>query len=103
MINLHYRDLIEAPEANTEFWKLTPKKVEKVKLKASIPGHKEVQWPTDAKLKKLVWAKPLSRLAVDLDVSDSAIRKRCKQHGIELPKNGHWQREFQRAKSGPHV
>ena len=44
-------------------------------------------------------AKPLSRLAVDLNVSDSAIRKRCKQRGIELPKNGHWQREFQRAKA----
>ncbi|MFT6059016.1 MAG: hypothetical protein ACJAU9_000521 [Lentimonas sp.] len=25
---------------------------------------------------------------------------RCKQHGIELPKNGHGQREFQKAKAG---
>ena len=100
MINLHYRDLIEDPESGVEFWKLTPKKIEKVELKADIPGYKEVDWPTDAKLKKLVWQKPLSRLALDLDVSDNAIRKRCKQHGIELPKNGHWQREFQKAKAG---
>jgi hypothetical protein len=34
-----------------------------------------------------------------LNASGTAIRKRCKQHGMELPKNGHWQREFQQAKS----
>jgi site-specific recombinase XerD len=100
MINQHYRDVIDDPEVIDEFWELTPEAVEQVKDKIEFKGKRIVEWPTDAQLKKLVWAKPLSRLAIDLDVSDSAIRKRCKQHDIELPKNGHWQRGFQRTKSG---
>ena len=99
MINQHYRDVIDDPEVIVEFWELSPETIEKVKDKIEFKGKRIVEWPTDTKLKKLVWQKPLSRLALDLKVSDSAIRKRCKQHGIELPKNGHWQREFQRAKS----
>jgi hypothetical protein len=99
MINQHYRDVIDDPEVITDFWALSPKAIEEVEIEIELKGKRIVDWPTDAKLKKLVWAKPLSRLALDLDISDNAIRKRCKQHGIELPKNGHWQREFQRAKS----
>ena len=99
MINQHYRDVVDDPEVITEFWELSPETIEKVKDKIEFKGKRIIEWPTDTQLKKLVWAKPLSRLAVDLNVSDSAIRKRCKLHGIELPKNGHWQREFQRAKA----
>lgn len=105
MINQHYRDVVDDQKMVKKLWSLTPGKLSEVKVDLGTSREKNtlIEWPTDAKLKKLVWAKLLSRLALDLDVSDSAIRKRCKQHGIELPKNGHWQREFQRAKSGPHV
>jgi hypothetical protein len=99
MINQHYRDTIDDEEEVATFWDLTPAKISNVELPEDLNQQEFREWPTDAQLKKLVWAKPLSRLALDLNVSDSAIRKRCKQHGIELPKNGHWQREFQRAKS----
>jgi integrase len=100
MINQHYRDTIDDEEEVAAFWDLTPAKISTVELPEDIKQQDFKEWPTDAKLKKLVRAKPLSRLALDLNVSDSAIRKRCKQHDIELPKNGHWQREFQKAKSG---
>jgi hypothetical protein len=102
MINQHYRDVVDDAEQMKKFWKLTPKELNEVEVKLGTSRKKNtpIEWPTDAKLKKLVWQKPLSRLALDLNVSDSAIRKRCNQHDIELPKNGHWQREFQRAKSG---
>jgi hypothetical protein len=100
MINQHYRDTIDDEEEVAAFWGLTPAKVSTVELPEDIKQQDFKEWPTDATLKKLVWQKPLSRLALDLNVSDSAIRKRCKQHGIELPKNGHWQREFQKAKAG---
>ena len=98
MIDSHYREVIEETEHVTLFWSLTPGMIKDAKIQIELPpASQKVTWPTDTKLKKLVWAKPLSRLAVDLNVSDNAIRKRCKQHGIELPKNGHWQRQHSRA------
>ena len=102
MINQHYRDVVDDAKQVKKFWKLTPEELNgvEVKLGTSRKKNTPIEWPNDTELKTLVWQKPLSRLALDLDVSDSAIRKRCKQHGIELPKNGHWQREFQRTKSG---
>jgi integrase len=94
MINQHYRDVIDDKKIVAEFWNLTPEKLSDVKvdLGQSKQKNKLIKWPTDAKLKKLVWEKPLSRLAEDLKCTDQAIRKRCRTRGIDLPKNGHWQR-----------
>ncbi|WP_309398565.1 tyrosine-type recombinase/integrase [Cerasicoccus maritimus] len=92
MVTLHYRDVIEDPQDVIEFWSMSPEAVEDVKLKGKLPEKHTVLWPDDAALKKLVWEKPLSHLAKDLGSSDNAIRKRCLKRGIELPKNGHWQR-----------
>jgi integrase len=93
MINRHYRDVIDEEDDINEFWELTPGKAKLVKLKGSLNQQEFKEWPADKDLKKLVWEKPLSHLAKDLGVSDSAIRKRCKKNGIDLPKNGHWQRQ----------
>ena len=49
-----------------------------------------IDWPTDTKLAKLVFTKPLIHLAKDLGVSDNAIKKRCKRKNIKLPGRGYW-------------
>lgn len=53
----------------------------------------KVSWPSNKHLLELVWSRPLSTLSVELGVSDTAIRKRCKKLGLALPPFGHWQRE----------
>lgn len=47
-------------------------------------------WPSNTELERLVWAKPVSSLAIEIGVSGSAIKKRCKQLGIETPPRGFW-------------
>lgn len=91
VIDRHYRDVIDAPETVDAFWLLTPSQTLLEEVDLDLKNVRVVEWPTDARLRKMVWEKPLSRLAKDLGVSDNAIRKRCKQRSIELPKNGYWQ------------
>ncbi|MCP5536110.1 MAG: hypothetical protein H7A51_07710 [Akkermansiaceae bacterium] len=55
-----------------------------------LPSQTTVEWPSKAKLKKLVWEKPMIHVAADLGVSNTAIKKRCVKLGIELPPRGHW-------------
>ena len=45
------------------------------------------------KLKELVWTMPTMKIAELLNVSDSAITKRCKLFGIEKPPRGYWQQQ----------
>jgi len=52
----------------------------------------KIAWPVDAVLSMLVWEKALSTLARDFNVSDNAIRKRCKARDIILPPQGYWSR-----------
>jgi hypothetical protein len=52
--------------------------------------REKINWPEDEKLSKMVFEKPLIKLAEDLGVSDNAIKKRCKNKGIELPPRGFW-------------
>lgn len=47
---------------------------------------------TRSELFELVWAKPLVRVARQLGVSDTALRKVCKRHNLPVPARGHWQR-----------
>ena len=82
MINLHYRDLVENPEASDTFWGLTPGKVKDVELDIDLTGHAKIDWPSDSVLKALVRTKPLTVIANDLGVSDNAIRKRCQSRGV---------------------
>lgn len=47
--------------------------------------------PDKSTLEKLVWSMPSTKLAKRLGVSDSAIVKWCKKHGIKKPSRGYWQ------------
>jgi integrase len=92
MINQHYRDVVDDEEEVANYWKLTPEVIKNLVFEDDLNQRDFPEWPTDEELKKMVWDKPLSRLSKDLNVSDNAIRKRCKKHNIELPRNGHWQK-----------
>lgn len=52
--------------------------------------NNEKQWPSRDELEKLVWQKPLDTLAIELNVSDSAIIKRCRKLNITKPQQGYW-------------
>lgn len=51
---------------------------------------KEVFSIEEEMLKQLVWRYPLTKIAADYGVSETAVRKRCKKHGIERPPQGYW-------------
>jgi hypothetical protein len=47
---------------------------------------------TRQELYNLVWSKPMSRLALEYNISDNGLRKICKKFEIPLPLLGHWQK-----------
>ena len=72
------------------YWSLTPAKLAKEKIEVKLPRHDDREWPSKAKLKKLVWERALIHVAKDLGVSDVALKKHCVKQGIDLPARGHW-------------
>ena len=51
---------------------------------------KEVFSIEEETLKQLVWRYPLTKIAADYGVSETAVRKRCNKHGIKRPPQGYW-------------
>jgi integrase len=90
MMNRHYRDSIDDERTVTEFWNLTPSRLRAKPPKVDLELKRRVNWPDKAKLKKLVWEKPLSHIAKELGASDVALKKHCVKVCIELPRRGHW-------------
>lgn len=45
---------------------------------------------TRQELYELVWSKPITSLANELDIPGRVIREVCKKHEIPTPKQGHW-------------
>lgn len=66
----------------------------KIKAKKQIVVKYKAQWPTKDELKILVWEKPTSQIARELGVSDNAVAKMCKKHGIEKPARGYWAKKY---------
>lgn len=60
--------------------------------KGMLRGNADWRGLTKDALAGMVWTRPRSDLAVDLGVSDMAIRKRCIALGITQPPRGYWQR-----------
>jgi integrase len=96
MMDRHYRNVVDDPEALAEFWNLTPAKILAAKPKIKLPSTQGVAWPGKTALKKLVWQKPLVHAAADIGVSDVALKKHCVKLGIPLPPPGHWVRQRRR-------
>jgi hypothetical protein len=59
-------------------------------VECSDVGSRKVSRPSKEELEKLVWSKPTSQLAKELNVSDVAIGKWCKSEKIEKPPRGYW-------------
>ena len=53
-----------------------------------------------------VWSSPVTKVATEFGVSDTAVRKMCRRHGIPVPSRGYWAqvaagRTFPKPKLGP--
>lgn len=55
--------------------------------------HKFVH-PDRETLKRLVWDKPVSKIAKEFGVVDNTIHKLCKKYQIETPCRGYWQKLY---------
>ncbi len=47
-----------------------------------------------AEMTQMVWEMPTTKIAQIYGVSDKAIEKFCKKHGIEKPPRGYWARQY---------
>jgi 5-methylcytosine-specific restriction endonuclease McrA len=66
-------------------------KVPKIKTQKIRKSRKtKIKWPTKEELQKLIWEKPTIKIAKEFGVSDKAIEKQCKKHGISKPPRGYW-------------
>ena len=52
----------------------------------------KIRWPAPEELARLVDSMPVSALALQLGVSDNAVRKHCRSWGVPLKPRGHWAR-----------
>lgn len=55
---------------------------------------------TREELYRQVWARPVMQVAADYGVSNVALKKICRKHGIPVPARGHWQRKTAGKKVG---
>jgi integrase len=93
MMDRHYRDVIDDPGQVEDYWSLTPAKLAREKIQVKLPRKDDREWPSKARLKKMVWQRAMIHVAKDLGVSDVALKKHCVKAGIELPSRGYWVRE----------
>ncbi len=56
-------------------------------------NRNSIKWPSDQKLATLVWQMPSVAIASALNVSDSAVAKRCRKRGITKPAKGYWSKK----------
>jgi integrase len=84
----HYVGL--APQAQgIAFFELRPTKAE-YPLVTTADQAKQVDWPDDETLSRMVWEMPTTEVAFKIGVSDKAVWKRCKKRGIAKPPRGYW-------------
>lgn len=58
-------------------------------------SNRKIVRPTKDELEKLIWEKPLTELGKQFGVSDSAVKKWCKNYGItDLPNNSYRTKKF---------
>lgn len=58
--------------------------------KCNSEYRQKILWPSKEEMSELVLNVPTSVLSKQLNVSDSAIGKFCKKHGIQKPSRGSW-------------
>ncbi len=98
IITSSYLDILRNQQDIPAFWELSPLKLRESAVKVTLPSVHEIDWPSNSVLAKLVFEKPLTAIGKMLGVSDNAVRKHCLTRGIDLPKNGYWQKKYQSQK-----
>lgn len=58
--------------------------------KCACAKLQKIAWPSNEEMRKRVWETPTSTLSKQLGVSDVAVAKHCKKHGIPKPPRGYW-------------
>lgn len=56
-------------------------------------------WPSDQDLARVIMQAPMTQLAYQLGVTETAVRKRCKTRNILTPPRGYWAKQTSAA---PH-
>lgn len=64
----------------------------KAEVKVKNNQIKKIKWPSSDILQEKLWTQPVSKLALELGVSGTAIKKHCKQLGVCTPARGYWQK-----------
>lgn len=63
---------------------------------ASIAAHAALEktiWPSDEDLSRVIMQAPMTQLANQLGVTETAVRKRCKARNIPTPPRGYWAKQ----------
>lgn len=61
------------------------------RARAEQPARRtKTDWPNADVLLTMVWKEPTTAIAARLGVSDKAVEKHCRRHGIEKPPRGYW-------------
>ena len=70
------------------------KLIQEARLEQNKPTEKQKAWQLLSKeeLEKLVWSTPATEVALMYDISETAVRKKCKKFDIKTPGRGYWQR-----------
>lgn len=58
-------------------------------VQKTSPRYK-IKWPTPEVVQKLLWEKPCTVIAKEWGISDNAINKFVKKHGLTKPGRGYW-------------
>jgi integrase len=91
MVHAHYRKLIKKKEAE-KLWDILPTDGPANLLPFAATAEKEpaVKWPCPEALQALLWEKPVVEIAREIGVTDKAVEKHAKKHGLTRPPRGHW-------------
>lgn len=63
------------------------------KCASKFKYHRKKFHVTKEELARLVWEKPITKIAIDFNVSDNTVIKYCKLYDIERPPTGYWLRK----------
>jgi hypothetical protein len=61
--------------------------------KQGYTASTKAYWPSDEELASVVMQAPMTQLAKQLGVTETAVRKRCKTRNIPTPPRGHWAKQ----------
>lgn len=91
MLHRHYKGIASEAEAKA-FWSIRPAAgpANLVPFKPSAEDKPATKWPPPEEMQALLWEKTAVEIGLALGVSDKAVEKYAKKHGLTRPPRGHW-------------